>query len=131
MTRKGSERRRIPLAAPTIAALDAYLAGRTDGPLLQTEPLGGRDGGRPLDRRHAQRIIKRLATAAGLDKADRLSPHSLRHTAITAALDAGVPLRDVQDFAGHSDPRTTRRYDRARDNLDRNATYAVASYLAE
>lgn len=43
----------------------------------------------------------------------------------------GVALRDVQDFAGHADPRTTRRYDRARHLLDRHATYAVASYLAE
>jgi len=39
-----------------------------------------------------------------------------------------VPLRDVQDFAGHSDPKKTRRY--ARHSLDRNATYAVAAYLA-
>jgi integrase len=36
-------------------------------------------------------------------------PHSLRHAAITAALDAGCSLRDVQDFARHADPRQTRR----------------------
>ena len=50
-------------------------------------------------------------------------------TAITAALNAGIPFRDVQDFAGHADPRTTRRYDRSRHNLDRHATYALASRL--
>ena len=54
---------------------------------------------------------------------------SLRHSAITAALNAGVPFRDVQDFAVHADPRTTRRYDRSRNNLDRHATYALAARL--
>jgi integrase/recombinase XerD len=38
----------------------------------------------------------------------------LRHGFITAALDAGVPLRDVQEAASHADPRTTMRYDHAR-----------------
>jgi hypothetical protein len=41
-----------------------------------------------------------------------------------------VPLRDVQDAAGHADPRTTRRYDRGRHSLDRAATYTVASYIS-
>ena len=54
----------------------------------------------------------------------------LRHSAITFALDAGAALRDVQDYAGHNDPRTTRRYDHSRDSLDRNAAYTVAAYLA-
>jgi integrase/recombinase XerD len=54
----------------------------------------------------------------------------VRHSAITFALDAGAPLRDVQDYAGHKDPRTTRRYDVSRDSLDRNAAYTVAAYLA-
>ena len=40
-----------------------------------------------------------------------ISPHSLRHSFITAALDAGVPLRDVQIAARHADPRTTTGYD--------------------
>ena len=56
--------------------------------------------------------------------------HTMRHAFITAALDAGVPLRDVQEAAGHSDPRTTTRYDRARVSLDRHATYIVATFLA-
>ncbi len=38
-------------------------------------------------------MVKRLARRAGITK--RISPHSLRHSFITAALDAGVPLRDL------------------------------------
>jgi site-specific recombinase XerD len=48
----------------------------------------------------AARIVTRLAVAAGIDK--HLTPHSLRHSAITAALNAGVALRDVQEFARHA-----------------------------
>jgi integrase len=62
--------------------------------------------------------------------AGRVMPHTLRHAFITAALDAGVPLRDVQEAASHADPRTTMRYDRARGSLDRHATYIVAAYIA-
>jgi integrase len=46
------------------------------------------------------------------------------------SLDAGAALRDVQDYAGHRDPRTTRRYDHARDTLDRNAAYTLTAYLS-
>jgi hypothetical protein len=64
----------------------------------------------------------------GIDK--KIGPHTLRHAFITAALDAGVPLRHVQEAASHADPRTTMRYERARVSLDRHATYIVAAYLA-
>ena len=74
--------------------------------------------------------MRRLARTGGIEAWQELSPHSLRHSAITFALDAGATLRDVQDYAGHKDPRTTRRYDHARDSLNRNAAYAVAAYLA-
>ena len=63
-----------------------------------------------MDRYCADRMVKRLVKRAGIDK--RISPHSLRHSFITAALDAGVPLRDVQEATSHADPRTTMRYDR-------------------
>ena len=58
------------------------------------------------------------------------APHTLRHTFITAALGAGVPLRDVQEAASHADPRTAMRYDRARTSLDRHATYIAAAFIA-
>ena len=38
-------------------------------------------------------------------------------------------LKDVQDAMGHADPRTTRRYDRSRQNLDRHPTYQMATQL--
>jgi integrase/recombinase XerD len=72
--------------------------------------------------------VKRLARRAGVTK--RISPHSLRHSFITAALDAGVPLRDVQEAASHADPCTTIRYDLGRGSLDRHATYIVATFPA-
>jgi len=63
----------------------------------------------------------------------RTRPHTAsaerRHTFVTACLDAGVPLRDVQIAARHSDPRMTTRYDRARGNLDRHANYIVVGFI--
>jgi site-specific recombinase XerD len=84
-------------------------------------------GGR-WTRHGAGRIVRRVAQRAGIIK--KVSPHTLRHAFITAALDAGVPLRDVQEAASHADPRTTMRYDRARGSLDRHATCIVAAYVA-
>ena len=124
ITRKGGRRATVVLAPVTARALHDYLAGRDTGPLFITA------GGRRYDEPAAFRMVRRLARVAGLACADQLSPHSLRHAFVTLALDAGVSLRDVQDAAGHADPRTTRRYDRARHNLDRAATYAVTAYLA-
>ena len=81
-----------------------------------------------MDQPAAWRLARWLARKAGVDVGE-LNPHSLRHRFVTAALDAGVSLRGVQDAAGLADPRTTRRYDRARHNLDRAATCAVTAYL--
>jgi integrase/recombinase XerD len=72
--------------------------------------------------------VRRLATAAGVTK--HISPHLLRHSFITTSFDAGVALRDVQVAARHADPRTTTRYDRARNNLDRHASYIVTAFIA-
>jgi integrase/recombinase XerD len=119
---KGDQRTLVPLAPQTMRAIDATLGGRVDGPLLVSN-TGGR-----LDRHDAARIVTRLTRRAGLAK--HITPHSLRHTMVTLALDAGVTLRDVHDAARHADPRTTRRYDRARHALDRHATYTPAAFLA-
>ena len=121
--RKGHKSATIPLAPRTATSLDLYIGERTSGPIFLNA-----EGDRRLNRHAAARVVRRLAKAAGIDK--RISPHSLRHSFITAALDAGVPLRDVQEAASHADPRTTMRYDRGRGSLDRHATYIVATFVA-
>jgi integrase/recombinase XerD len=122
ITRKGGKVALVPLAPRTAASVDALTGERTDGPVFATRT------GRRMDRHAAHKIVRRLARAAGIAKP--VSCHSFRHGMVTLALDAGVSLRDVQDAAGHADPRTTRRYDRARHSLDRHATYSVAAYVA-
>ena len=120
--RKGGKSALIPMAPRTARTVYLAVGDREDGPIFLNS-----DGDR-MDRHQAARIVRRLAKRAGIDK--NISPHSLRHSFITAALDAGVPLRDVQEAASHADPRTTMRYDRARRSLDRHATYIVATFVA-
>ena len=91
-----------------------------EGPILRR-----RDGNR-LDRRTAHRWVRSIGKRAGLG---HVHPHMLRAAFIMAALDAGVPLRDVQLAARHADPRTTTIYDRRRQNLDRHAAYVVVAFV--
>jgi len=123
ITRKGGRTARVPLAPRTVATIALELDGRTTGPLLRTTT------GQAMDRHAVWRLLRRLARTAVPGKRDTLHPHDLRHAFVTLALDAGASLRDVQDAAGHADPRTTRMYDRARHNLDRHPTYALAGLL--
>jgi len=86
--------------------------------------------GHPGWQRRAPRPARRLAERAAPRPPRRINkpvgPHTLRHAFITA-LDAGVPLRDVQEVASHADSRTTMRFDRARVSLDRHATYTPST----
>ncbi|GAB7037220.1 tyrosine-type recombinase/integrase [Catenuloplanes niger] len=128
-TGKGGKARRRALTPGTSAAVDAYLHARAaaagvavgdlDGPLFVTA-RGGR-----LDRHAVFRLVRQLARDAGIPAWEQLSPHSLRHAFATTARAEGVPLEDVQDAMGHADPRTTRRYDRDRHNLDRDPAYTI------
>ena len=122
ITRKGGKVVTIPLAPRTARAIDLAIGERCEGPIFLAPD------GRRLDRHGAARIVRQIARRAAITKI--VGPHTLRHAFITAALDAGVPLRDVQEAASHADPRTTIRYDRARGCLDRHATYIVAAYVA-
>jgi integrase/recombinase XerD len=135
VVRKGARKAKIPLTPATMAALEAYLADRAQragtGRLAAAERAAA-------GHRHRRAAPPGPAVGTGAPPGphrgvgvwEQLSPHSLRHSAITFALDAGASLRDVQDYAGHKDPRTTRGYDHSRDSLDRDAAYTVAAYLA-
>lgn len=119
---KGARPAVVPLTARTAFAVDQAIGDRRTGPLLLT-----RSGNR-LNREAAARAVTRICTRAHITKP--LTPHGLRHSAITAALNAGVDLRDVQQFARHADPATTIRYDRARLTLDRHPAYVVDVHIA-
>jgi len=70
------------------------------------------------------RMVKRRLKDAGLPQ--RLSPHSFRVFTITDLLTQGIPLEDVQFLAGHSDPRTTRLYDRRQKRVTRNIVERIS-----
>jgi integrase/recombinase XerD len=122
VTRKGGKLVTMPLAPRVARTVDLAIGERLDGSILVDS------AGERLDRHAAGRIVCRSARQAGITQ--RVGPHTLQHGFITAALDAGVPLRDVQEAANHADPRTTMRYDRGRQSLDRHATYIVATFVA-
>jgi integrase/recombinase XerD len=123
--RKGGKVVTIPLAPRTARAIDLAIdlaIGAWKGP-SSWQPMGGGWTAMALGGSSAE--------SPGRPGSPRkLGTHTLRHAFITAALDAGVRLRDVQEAASHADPRTTMRYDRVRTSPDRHATYIVAAYAA-
>jgi integrase/recombinase XerD len=64
--------------------------------------------GGPLTRQGLYKVIGRHARSAGL--ADKMSPHTLRHTFATHLLAGGCDLRSVQEMLGHADVSTTQLY---------------------
>ncbi len=120
---KGGKVVLVPLPPAVSRAVDLAAGDRATGPLLLNQR------GVRMDRHAATRRLRRLSLVAGV-RLPRMHPHMLRHTYVTTMLDAGVDLRDVQIAARHADPRTTMRYDRARNNLDRHPNYVLAAYMA-
>lgn len=129
VTRKGSKRGVVPLAPIVCTSIDEFLAGRTEGPLLPRlhssgvvmQPLAG------ISRQTAYERIRFLADWSGVNP--DLSPHSLRRSFVTLALQDGVPLHQVQLAVGHSNPATTMIYFKDAANLDDNPTFELAESL--
>jgi integrase len=118
---KGAKPALIPLVPRTAPTIDLAIGERREGPILLRQ-----DGCR-LDRRTAHRWVRSICKLARLGLAHL---HMLRAGFIMAALDAGVPLREFQVAARHSDPRTTIVYDGRRQDLDRHAAYVVVAFVA-
>jgi integrase/recombinase XerD len=112
---KGDKERLVPVGD---VALD-WLRRWIDGPRVRLIALGhsaparggplllGDRGGR-LARQQAWATVKRAATKAGL--AERVSPHTLRHSFATHLLEGGADLRIVQELLGHASISTTQLY---------------------
>jgi integrase/recombinase XerD len=131
---KGGKERQVPLHPEAFERLDAWiqLAGIGQVPAAPLFPPAktprgqGRDGfaSRPLSRRSVELLVHRYAHFLGLDPG--ITVHSLRVTALTTARERGSDIIDLQDFAGHSDPRTTLTYIRTRDRLSKSPAYVLA-----
>jgi integrase/recombinase XerC/integrase/recombinase XerD len=124
--RKGREEKDefVVLTSETLKPIHAYLKargnGKGDAPLF--ESLSDRNRGGRLSTRTLRNVIKERLRAIGIDS-DRLTAHSLRHTAVTLALQAGASVQEAQAMAGHANINTTLIYahniDRVRDAPER------------
>ena len=127
---KGGREEVWPLPKDVKEAIDHYLkldrrrreiahSGGEDAYLFQPHTNYRRlDFDKPLSTRMVQKIVKRWADYSRLGD---LSPHDLRRTAITRALESGLSYRQVQMMSKHKDPKTVMRYDHGRENLEQNA----------
>ncbi|MDE0698276.1 MAG: tyrosine-type recombinase/integrase [Boseongicola sp.] len=109
---KGNKERLVYATNGGKAALDAWLAIRGDGPgpvLCPVSKGGTVDSGASIT---AQSLMQRLKRRAAQAKISSCTPHDLRRTFVSAALEAGADLAMVQALAGHANPATTARYDR-------------------
>ena len=132
---KGGREEVWPLPKDVKEAVDHYL--KLDRRRREVQHSGGEaaylfqphtnyrtlDFDRALSTRMAQKIVKRWADYSRLGD---LSPHDLRRTAITRALESGLSYRQVQMMSKHRDPKTVMRYDHGRENLDQNAVNFLA-----
>jgi integrase/recombinase XerD len=127
---KGGREETWPLPRDVKAAIDDYLLldrkrreiSHSDGedaflfqPHVNYRTLEFKKG---ISTRMVQKIVGRWADYSHIGD---LSPHDLRRTAITKALDSGLTYRQVQMMSKHKDPKTVMRYDHGRENMDQNA----------
>jgi integrase/recombinase XerD len=107
---KGEKERLIPLGASACVWVAAYLAERSRrGDLLDSSsPLFVGRGCRALTRQTVWRLVKSYAQCAGI--AQRVTPHTLRHSFATHLLSGGADLRAIQEMLGHARLSTTQRY---------------------
>jgi integrase/recombinase XerD len=109
---KGAKDRFVPLPTTTLAALREYWA--THRHRIWLFPATGRDHGQaaradgPMERSSVQGALRRVVRDLGFRKA--ISIHTLRHSYATHLLEAGVNLRLIQQYLGHSSLQTTMVY---------------------
>ena len=107
-----------------------YLAKR--GKVEKTAPLfasiSNKNQGGRMTTRSISRIVKEAMRSAGYDS-DRLTAHSLRHTAVTTALLNGKSTKDVQGMARHAKADTTDIYNHAINQAANDCTRINADVL--
>lgn len=127
---KGGRERTIPIPTDVKKAIDDYLrldeenrrlvkTGGGDAFVFQADVMRRNFGeNKPLTTRHLWHLVKKWGEFAGIGK---VTPHDLRRTAITRALDLGHTYRQVQNGSGHKHIQSVVGYDHHRQSLDDNS----------
>jgi integrase/recombinase XerC len=125
---RGSQKEAIALAPPTVEALREWLAARSDGHLPLFITLDNATYGHRLSDSAVYVIVRAIGRAAGITKI--ISPHRIRHSSITAALDAtGGDVRSVQKLSRHSKLDTLMIYDDNRRNVQGKMSKLIADLV--
>lgn len=102
---KGAKERTVYINERTNMYLKEYLESRKDNdPALF---VGSKKPNSRLTKTGIEDIIRRIGEKAGVENAH---PHRFRRTALTNALNRGMPLQEAMIFAGHAKSETTMRY---------------------
>lgn len=119
---KGDKRRLVKLPVDVFRSIESYLQASErhnaglDDPLFTGCTRGNHSTNLGISDKLIERVVKQYAPG-GID----ITPHGLRASFVTIALESGAKLHQVQYAAGHADPRTTERYQKRKLNLDDNA----------
>ncbi len=120
---KGGWQRVVPIHPGLVPLFIAYAAVRpdTNDPALFLGVHGKR-----LTSNIMAVTFRRYATAAGVNKRKRITPHTLRHVFATELLGAGANLRQIQELLGHKHLDSTQRYTRVNAHQLRGAVKRLA-----
>lgn len=120
----------IKLSAPAEQAIRAYLKARgekdEEAPLFSSTSNNNR--GARLTTRSVSGMVKTRLQQAGYDS-EKLTAHSLRHTAVTLSLLAGKDITEVQQFARHANIATTMIYNHALDKAKNGCSEAITQAI--
>jgi integrase/recombinase XerC len=124
------QKSQIDLSLATTVAISQWLAARynyrSSDPLFTS--LDRRSKGHRLDGSTIYRLVREFSAAAGIDKI--VSPHRIRHSAITAYLDASDGnIRAAQSLSRHANLNTLNRYDDNRHKYQAQATNVLADLV--
>ncbi|MBQ7102829.1 MAG: tyrosine-type recombinase/integrase [Anaerotignum sp.] len=129
---KGKEERTdyVKLAEPVEEAIRDYLQEReeTDGKKPLFASIANRNSGKRMTTRSISRIVKANLVAAGLES-DRLTAHSLRHTAATLNLLNGGSVEETQQLLNHTNINTTMIYSHALERAKNDSEMRIASVI--
>lgn len=122
---KGNKERTVFFTHQTIAICRNFINGKrrhiVEKYNLDTDLLFLSDYGNIMKASNFINSLKYYAERMGIYWSDEMSPHKLRHSCITKALNDGVPIQVVRDMVGHTNMQTTNRYSHSKDDEIRKA----------